>query len=164
MKVFNFVEKAIAAGLLPTDGEQAKEALLQAAFDADVEAEQLLDPESELLDQDAAALWQQLGGQGSPNVTRPTNTMTKLCTTVPRLVGDSAALPNSADGVIPASVELVLAGFANMAVQEVAPEILQILDGLKDYARLRAESLVAIARQHIDAQIDAVVISAQDQA
>jgi len=98
MKISELLEKLINAGLVPADPHAAWEAFSEAVYTLDLQDQaNFSDAATELFESHAVLLWSELGGEGSPNIDRPSVAIARSTKPSPRMAIDMSDQPAPLD-------------------------------------------------------------------
>ena len=117
MKISELLEKLIKAELIPSDPHKAWEVFSEAVYALDLQGQaNFSDAATELFESHAVLLWSELGGEGSPNVDRPSVAIARSTKNEPRRVGSTPAMVDDSDVdfSIPPDLELAIAEKAQL--------------------------------------------------
>ena len=120
MRISELLSKLINAGLIPSDPHQAWEAFTEAVLTLDLQGQaNFSDAATELFDTHATLIWSELGGEGSPNVDRPSTAIARS-KPEPRQVGTTPAIDEGDEGfLITPEVELAIIDEAQLFAAKI---------------------------------------------
>jgi hypothetical protein len=122
MRISELLEKLINAGLVPSDPHKAWEVFSEAVYTLDLQDQaNFADAATELFESHASLLWSELGGEGSPNVDRPSVAIARSTKPEPRQVSNAPVTVDEpdVDFLIPPDVELAIVEKAQLFAAQV---------------------------------------------